>query len=78
MACHGPLGRPTAFNREYKPRNLADPAYMATLTDAYISSVIRNGGIAFNISPAMLAHPSLSNEDVDALVKYIRSLPNER
>jgi mono/diheme cytochrome c family protein len=74
MACHGPLGRPTAFQREYKPRNLADPEHMGRLDDTYLQAVIKHGGIPFNISPSMPSHARLAPDDLKALAEYVRSL----
>lgn len=74
MACHGPMGRPTAFQRDYKPRNLADPEHMSRLDDGYLQAVIKHGGIPFNISPSMPAHPRLSPDELKELVDHIRSL----
>ena len=75
--CHGPAGRGDSWRARLlflRPGNLADPA-MASLPDQYLADMIRHGGSTFG-KPGM---PSfgfvLSEEEIDALVQYVRSLP---
>ena len=75
--CHGPAGRGDSWRARLlflRPGNLADPA-MASLPDQYLADMIRHGGSTFG-KPGM---PSfgfvLSEEEIDAVIQYVRSLP---
>jgi mono/diheme cytochrome c family protein len=75
--CHGPAGRGDSWRARLlflRPGNLADPA-MASLSDQYLADMIRHGGSTFG-KPGM---PSfgfvLSEEEIDAVIQYVRSLP---
>jgi hypothetical protein len=57
-----------------RPRDYADAAWQASITDDAIRATIRRGGAATGRSGAMPAHPDLSEVDLAALVAYIRSV----
>jgi mono/diheme cytochrome c family protein len=77
--CHGTTGagdgssssllavKPTAFN---------DKAAMEKITDEEIFKAIKEGGTSVGKSKLMQANPSLSDDDIKSLVKYVRSLAN--
>lgn len=70
--CHGPDGRgdgPTAKALNPKPRNFHDAAYMNTRPDDSLLVVIRNGKGAMPRWGGVL-----KDEEIDALVTYIRDL----
>jgi cytochrome c oxidase cbb3-type subunit 3 len=76
-SCHGTTGRvvgPWIVERGFRPRNHADGSYMGLLSDDYLSSVTRYGGLYWNLSGAMPAHPYLKNDELKALVEFMRSL----
>lgn len=80
-ACHGFTGRvvgPLAVERDSWPRALADGWVMSRLSDDYIKSLVRKGGLHWNLSGAMPASPSLKDEEIDALVAHVRSLSDPR
>jgi mono/diheme cytochrome c family protein len=78
--CHGPGGKgdgPGALGLDPKPRDHTDAAYMATLSDADIYTVIKCGGAAVGKSPSMMAWGmSLTDEQMRGLVCHLRKLSN--
>ncbi len=76
-ACHGFTGRvvgPLVTERDAWPRALADGAVMSRLSDSYLKSLVRQGGLHWNLSGAMPANPALTDEEIGDLVGYVRSL----
>jgi mono/diheme cytochrome c family protein len=76
-SCHGNAGRgdgPAGRALEPRPRDFADPAWQATTSDERIRFVIRSGGRAAGLSALMAPHADLSDEQLDALVAWIRSV----
>lgn len=76
-ACHGQFGRgdgPGAAGLNPKPRNYADTAWQATVTDEEIEKAIVYGGAAVGKSPQMAANPDLQAKPgvVAALREMIR------
>lgn len=76
-ACHGATGRgdgPGAAALNPKPRNYADKAWQAAVTDEQIKKTITMGGAAVGKSPIMPASPDLEQkpEIIDGLVKVVR------
>lgn len=51
---------------------------MAVLSDEYLRSLVRTGGLHWNLSGAMPAYPHLKEEEVQALVAHVRSLAEPR
>lgn len=82
--CHGPNGDgngPAAQEMPLKPRDFAMAAFKFDTdadwergTDADLANVIRNGSGAYGGSPLMPPWIDLSDNDVDSLIAYIRSL----
>jgi mono/diheme cytochrome c family protein len=75
--CHGPAGRGDSWRARLlflRPGNLADTA-MASLSDQYLANMIRHGGSTFG-KPGMPSFGfALSEEEIDALIQYVRTLP---
>lgn len=74
--CHGATGRvlgPGVVDGPFRPRNFADGARMNQLSDAYLKSVVTEGGLHWLLSGSMPSFGSLTNEDLDALVRHVRS-----
>ena len=73
--CHGSDGRArTRLGRKLKIRSLADPAVQAEFTDAQAAMAIHDG-VADNPGKVrMETIKGLSDEQVQALIKYLRSL----
>jgi uncharacterized membrane protein YozB (DUF420 family) len=74
--CHGPRGHGdglAAQAMQPRPRNFAEPSFQSSRTDEALRSVIKHGGTARALSASMPAHPDLSTEQVDALIRFIRS-----
>jgi high-affinity iron transporter len=75
--CHGDAGRGDGFagrSLHPQPRDFADPVWQAATTDERIRAVIRHGGRVAGLSALMAPHEDLSDEQLDALVAYIRSV----
>lgn len=76
--CHGASGKgdgPAAAALDPKPRNHADGAYMNTLSDEHLATVIKNGGAAVGKSPLMPPwRDSLNDAQVHDLIAYLRTL----
>lgn len=77
-ACHGKEGRgdgPGMGALPVKPTDHADAAAMSGHTDEYLFNMIAQGGMGVGRSPFMPAWgEQLSEEQMTALVAYIRSL----
>jgi mono/diheme cytochrome c family protein len=76
VPCHGAGGRgdgPAAANLDPKPRNHTDRTVMDKLSDAEIARTIRLGGLPKGM-PQMPSHPHIGDEDLSALVAFVRSL----
>ena len=75
-ACHGETGKgdgPGAGVLKPPPRDHTDKAYMSTLTDKEIADIIKMGG-AIKGKPLMPSHPQFKDDQLQALVAYVRSL----
>lgn len=79
--CHGLEGKGNGPNvgKEFPvdPRNFTKSDEMEKLSDADIKNVILDGGPSMSKSPMMPPWgKTLTEEDVDGLVKYLRKLCN--
>jgi mono/diheme cytochrome c family protein len=78
-SCHGATGdaqTPIGQALSPPPTRHDDGAYMGTLTDDYLFKVIKEGGMAVGKSPMMAPWGgSLSDEQIRAVVAFIRTLP---
>jgi mono/diheme cytochrome c family protein len=75
--CHGAAGRGDTWRARLlllRPGDLSSPA-LASLTDRYLAEIVRHGGATFG-KPGM---PSfgfvLSDEEIEAVILYVRTLP---
>ena len=77
QTCHGEGGAGdgfNAFNLDPKPRDLSDPAFQKKKTDAELADAIRRGGGGVGLSSLMPPWGrTLSNADVDNVIRYLRS-----
>jgi mono/diheme cytochrome c family protein len=76
-SCHGADGAansPTAMALNPKPRALTDKKWQASVDDAHITKVIKEGGAAVGLSATMAPWGGvLSDEDIKNVVAYVRS-----
>jgi mono/diheme cytochrome c family protein len=74
--CHGVDGRGSwrALLFLRRPGDLADPARVRAYTDDYLFTIIKHGGDILG-RPGMPAFRQLPDEDIQALVEFIRTLP---
>ena len=68
--CHGKNGTPNEQYAKLGVRRLSDPEWQKSKTDAQIHEVIEKG----SKGTAMRAFKELKPADIDALVKFVRSL----
>jgi cytochrome c len=77
FVCHGRDGRgsgPASQGLSQKPQDLTDPSWQRSVTDDQIKTVIRAGGAILGKSGAMPPNPDLSDDDLHALLAYVRHL----
>lgn len=76
-SCHGADGRAasaTAQAMNPKPRSFVDEQWQASVDDAYIAQVIKEGGAAVGLSSAMAPWGAVLNEDqIAAMVAHVRA-----
>lgn len=76
--CHGSGGDGKGPNATYlpvAPRKHNDPEGMGKLSDKQLFTAIKDGGIGISKSSAMpVWSKTLSDEEINALVKYMRML----
>ncbi|MDX2165814.1 MAG: c-type cytochrome [Deltaproteobacteria bacterium] len=75
--CHGSGGRgdgPAGAALSPRPRDMTDPTWQASVTDAHIETVILGGGPADGRSPLMPANPDLKTKPdvIKALRQIVR------
>ena len=77
FVCHGRDGKgdgPSAIGLAEKPQDLTDANWQRTTSDDRIRSVIQGGGIAIGKGGAMPPNPDLTQEQIQGLVTFVRSL----
>ena len=75
--CHGPDGKantPTAQALNPKPRDHTNGAYMNALSNEHLQKVIKQGGPAVGKAPIMPPQADLSDQQVQDLIAFVRSL----
>jgi cytochrome c oxidase cbb3-type subunit 3 len=73
-SCHGAAGKGDGMASNPKPRNFTDKSWQSKTDDAKIAKVIKEGGMAAGLSALMPPWGAvLSDEEVDAMVKLVRS-----
>ena len=81
-ACHGPEGKgngPAAAGLPVTPADHTNGAVMGKISDAELFKAIKEGGQAVGKSPAMPPWAGmLKDEQIRALVLYVRSLAKSR
>ncbi len=78
QTCHGETGAGdgfNAFNLDPHPRDLSDPAFQKSKTDADLFDAVRRGGAGVGLTPLMppWGH-TLSDRQIDDVILYLRSL----
>jgi mono/diheme cytochrome c family protein len=76
IQCHGYSGRgdgASAAQLDPPPRNHTDAEIMDGIGDRTIAETVRHGGTGRGF-PGMPAFPHISDEEITALVAYVRSL----
>jgi mono/diheme cytochrome c family protein len=77
FVCHGRGGKgdgPSATGLAEKPQDLTDPTWQRATSDDRIRTVIQGGGIAIGKTSAMPPNPDLTQEQLQGLVSFVRSL----
>ncbi len=78
VPCHGDAGAgdgSNSFNLDPHPRDLADPVFQKSKSNADLTDTIRRGGAGVGLSSLMppWGH-TLNDRQLDAVVVYVRSL----
>ncbi|MBV8098994.1 MAG: cytochrome c [Verrucomicrobia bacterium] len=77
FVCHGRDGKgdgPSAVGLAEKPQDLTDANWQRSTSDDRIRSVIQGGGAAIGKTGAMPPNPDLTQEQIQGLVAFVRSL----
>jgi mono/diheme cytochrome c family protein len=78
VGCHGDTGAGdgfNAFNLDPHPRDLGDPAFQKSKSNADLADAVRRGGAGVGLSSLMPPWgKTLDARRVDAVVLYVRSL----
>jgi mono/diheme cytochrome c family protein len=78
--CHGKTGKgdgPAAASLNPKPQDHSNGKVMNSLSDQYLTDIIKNGGAGAKKSPLMPAWgKTLKDQEVADVIAYIRSLAN--
>jgi mono/diheme cytochrome c family protein len=79
VTCHGVDGHGSwrAALFLIRPGDLGDAARMRRESDAYLFDIIKNGGAPLG-RPGMPAFGQFSDDEIRALVAYVRTLPERR
>jgi len=87
LSCHGPSGKgdgPVGGALNPKPRDFSEGSFKFDAdedgeagTDQDLALVIKNGAGAYGGAPLMAPWPTLSDEDIQNVVAYIRTLETE-
>jgi mono/diheme cytochrome c family protein len=76
--CHGDTGAGdgfNAYNLDPHPRDLSDPAFQKTKSDAQLADTVRRGGAGVGLSSLMPPWGrTLTERQVTEVVQYVRSL----
>ena len=77
FVCHGRGGKgdgPSATGLAEKPQDLTDPNWQRSTSDDLIRTVIQGGGSAIGKTSAMPPNPDLTQEQIQGLVSFVRTL----
>jgi len=75
VSCHGPQGKGDGPAGKYlNPRPNDFAVSLKDKTDEWIAKSIKGGGVAVGLSKVMPPYADLSDDQVKALVEYIRKL----
>lgn len=78
-SCHGAQGTgdgaiAAGLPPEMKPRNLAEGVLKVATDDAKLKELILKGGTPFGLNPLMAPQAGLSDQDLNSLISFVRSL----
>jgi len=74
-ACHGDSGNGDGpAGKAMQPPPIPFSTALKGKSDTWIATVITKGGPAVGMTPAMPPHPTLSDDQVKALIQYIKQL----
>jgi mono/diheme cytochrome c family protein len=74
-ACHGDTGKGDGpAGAAMTPPPVPFSTALKGKSDSWIGTVITKGGPAVGMTPAMPPHPTLSGDQVTALIQYIKGL----
>ena len=77
FVCHGRSGKgdgPAVTGLAEKPQDLTDANWQRNTSDDRIRTVIQGGGVTIGKSGAMPPNPDLTQEQIQGLISFVRSL----
>jgi cytochrome c oxidase cbb3-type subunit 3 len=80
FVCHGRTGQgngPAAVGLNPTPADFTKPAWQASISDADLMRVIKDGGTALGRSPVMPPNADLNAQQIEALMVFVRSLKSQ-
>ncbi|MDZ4785215.1 MAG: cytochrome c [bacterium] len=80
-SCHGATGAgdgaiAAAFPADQKPRNLKTGPFKFATDEAKFKELLKKGGASVGLSPLMPMQAGLTDQDIDNVYAYIKSLKN--
>ena len=81
FVCHGRDGKgdgPSSTSLAEKPQDLTDPNWQRSTPDERLHLAIQGGGLAIGRSDAMPPNSDLTEEQIQSLIAYVRSLAGRR
>ncbi|MBV8586511.1 MAG: cytochrome c [Verrucomicrobia bacterium] len=80
FVCHGRTGQgngPAAVGLNPPPVDFTKPSWQASVSDADLMRVIKDGGAALGRSAVMPPNADLNEQQIEALIAFVRSLKSQ-
>jgi mono/diheme cytochrome c family protein len=80
FVCHGRTGQgngPAAVGLNPPPADFTKPTWQAGISDADMMRVIKDGGAALGRSAVMPPNGDLNEQQIEALIAFVRSLKSQ-
>jgi cytochrome c oxidase cbb3-type subunit III len=80
FVCHGRTGQgngPAAVGLNPPPADFTKPTWQAGISDADMMRVIKDGGAALGRSAVMPPNGDLNQQQIEALIAFVRSLKSQ-
>ena len=80
FVCHGRTGQgngPAAVGLNPPPVDFTKPSWQVSVSDADLMRVIKDGGAALGRSAVMPPNADLNEQQIEALIAFVRSLKSQ-